>query len=429
MRHSIRPTSGIQLGEAEQAESIPPSAQVPPTEGTETKPAESVDTTTSTQKDKWVPPEGTIFPDRGWPKYLYLFNCYVLRDPSRVPKLHPAQQLELDMEREAAERRQREAELAEQQRQREAELAEERRERRTDILTLRNEHRKPTAAVLGNQAGNGSKTTTAAYLALTWVDIIKGIPVIIVECRRDSAEGVNKHRLDTDKVQTIRKFHQLWANGGLSDENGRLDNVRVFEQLEQSAAGVFYLQADILADPDYKFEYEEAADVMRVLLSTGALVLVDTGNAPSDAITLGMVDMCHVGIYPTTTMAKSLTLRKRTFDTWRQSARSPITKDYITVLNGLKPEQNLVEFRDDRIGYVDPDRFVYTTFDSYMEDEPVDDPTTNGMKVASLLDISQHNRDAFEKLLQHVLEIRKLQLERKPSDDPQQHPHLEEGLS
>lgn len=408
MGKTIRPSSGINLGETDQGD---PTPQV-----TETTTSQKTERSEKVKKEKWSPPEGTIIPDEGWPKILY--GIYRLLNVKKVPAISAAQQHKLNMEREA-----------EEQRQREAELAEERRVRRADILNLRNEHRKPTAAVLGNQAGNASKTTTAAYLGLTWVDNIKGIPVIIVECRRDSAEGVNKHRLDSDRVQTIRKFHQLWANGELNDEAGRLDNVRVFEQLEQSAAGVFYLQADIVADPDYKFEYEEAAEVMRVLLSTGAFVLVDTGNAPSDAITLGMVDMCHVGIYPTTAMSKSLLLRKRTFETWQLSAKSPITTDYITVLNGLKPEQNLEDFRDKRIGYVKPERFVWTEFDPYMEDEPVDDPTTNGMKVASLLDISQHNRDAFEMLLQLVLVIRKHQLERNSNGAQQSYHHPEEGVS
>lgn len=289
----------------------------------------------------------------------------------------------------------------------------ERRQRHSDIVALRNERRRTVTIFVANQAGSGSKTTTCAYLALTFVKHLKGVPVVIVECRRDSAEGVRKHRLDENKVESVREFHRRWRDGAFNGSDGRLSNELVFEQLAQSDEGVFYLQADIKAPKSDTFRVTAARDVMRVLKTTNAIIIVDSGNNPTDEITLGMANECVIGVYPTTTMAKSITLRRRTIDVFSEQLTSTITSDYISVLNGVKPHQSIAGFRDEPASYVDPARFFWTEFDSHMEDEAVIDATNDGTKAADLTKITQFNRDSFEKMAQEVLAIFALQGKRQ----------------
>lgn len=313
---------------------------------------------------------------------------------------------------EAAEQAEREAAEAAEQERLEAEeaararaLIEERNVRHDHMVDLRNQRRKAMAVFVGNQAGSGGKTTTCAYMSLTFRRRLKAVPVIIVECRRDSAQGVDIHRLDNEKVVTIRQFHQKLKDGELNNPDGSLSNELIMEQLMFSSNGIYYLQADVLTPMDDSFDGDAAAEVVKTLKTTGAIIIIDSGNDPSDEITIGMADECTLGVFPTMPTAKSFTMWRRTLDTFNLHVTSDIVKNSVSVLSAVEDGQDF-DLLKSKMGTLPGDgSFFFTRFDPYMKDDVVSTEENDGTKVADLDRIMTENRDAFERICERLLEM------------------------
>lgn len=276
-----------------------------------------------------------------------------------------------------------------------------------DILALRNQRRRSTVIFVGNQGGGISKTITCAYLALTFRIRLKGVPVIIVECRRDSAEGVDKHGLDHEKTTTIRGFYNFFQEGAFHNELGHLDNELIMDKLILSKGGIYYLQADRKAPEPDTFGKDEAAEVIRILKRTGAVIIIDSGNSPTDPITIGMANESALGVFPTLPTSKSFEMRRRTIETFKEHLSSTIVDDYITVLNAVQPQHSLEKLME-QIGYVDDERFFFTLFDEAMKDEPVDtedEHSNNGTKLANLVSILPENRLSYDLMVRSLLQM------------------------
>ena len=282
---------------------------------------------------------------------------------------------------------------------------EEREARHENMVSLRNARRKSMAVFVGNQSGDGSKTTTTAYMALTFRHRLKAVPVIIVECRRDSAQGVDKHRLNNEVVVSIREFHRKLVDGELNNPDGSLNNELIMEQLVSSASGIYYLQADIVAPENDSFGGEEAAEVVKALKTTGAIVLVDSGNDPTDEIVIGMADECTLGVFPTMPTAKSFTMWRRTLDTFSLHVSSDIVKYCVSVLSAVEDGQDFDVLKS-KMGALPGDgSFYHTRFDAYMKDDVVSTEENDGTKVADLTKIMPENRDTFEQICERLLEM------------------------
>lgn len=282
---------------------------------------------------------------------------------------------------------------------------EERKERHESMVELRNQRRKSMAVFVGNQAGSGGKTTTCAYVSLTFRRRLKAVPIIIVECRRDSAQGVDIHQLDNKKVVTIREFYKKLVNRELDNPDGHLSNELIMEQLMFSANGIYYLQADIVTPKDDSFNGEAAADLIKALKTTGAIIIVDSGNDPSDEITIGMANECSLGVFPTMPTAKSFTMWRRTLDTLNMHVSSTIVKNCVSVLSAVEDGQDFNLLRS-KMGMLPGNgNFFHTRFDPYMKDDVVSTEDNDGTKVADLDKIMLENRDAFERICERLLEM------------------------
>jgi uncharacterized membrane protein len=285
-------------------------------------------------------------------------------------------------------------------------LAEERRSRPKRIVTLRNKHPRSFAVLVANDAGDGSKTTTTASLALAGRNTLKAIPIVIIEGRKDSAQGAHKHGLDRASTATIREFHNKIVNGQLQNSDGSLNNELILAAMTATESGIFFLEADVhTPKPDpFSESMDPAKLVMETVLTTGAMIFVDASNASTENVTLGMANYCHAAVFPTMTTRKSLDMWRDTVDNLKSHAISPIMSNCVTILNGVKSNRLFERSKKKLEPLPGEGYFFSTTFDPHLVDdvgkERDDDEDDENTKVIEWDKISPINRDVFEDVIE-----------------------------
>jgi hypothetical protein len=213
--------------------------------------------------------------------------------------------------------------------------------------------------VVANQVGHGSKTTTATYLVSAVAKIIN-MPTAYIECRRDSAVGLDMLGVDSDATLGLRELHS------------RLDEVvdgrSLLNMLSQNGYGVSGIKADESTPEHDTYDEKSSEEDVRAVQRHNVLTVIDTGNNPSDKINIGMAKCGDIGIFPTLAKPQSFKLRRRTMDTFRSHGLGFLVENSIHIINGLGPNE-LVESYRSELAIPDGTPIYSTMFDEYIASE------------------------------------------------------------
>ena len=213
--------------------------------------------------------------------------------------------------------------------------------------------------VVANQVGHGSKTTTATHLVCAVANIIN-MPTAYIECRRDSAVGLDMLGVDSDATLGLRELH-----GRLTEV---VDGRSLLNMLSQNEYGVSGIKADETTPEHDAYDEKASAETVRVIQKHNVLTVIDTGNNPSDKINIGMAKCGDIGIFPTLAKPQSFKLRRRTMDTFRSHGLGFLVENSIHVINGLGPN-DLVESYRSELAIPDGTPIYSTIFDEYIASE------------------------------------------------------------
>lgn len=323
------------------------SVDVPPADGEDDDFESTSDPTDPAEEEpvlidpNWPTRNGKAVPKSGWPAFVEAIVS--LSSTSTPPALNKVDReaylanaqaaakaaAEAAARQEATTRRLREERLRERKLKREfRELGE------TINVMIKNRKVAPVCALIGNQDGGASKTWTTNHLACEFAETTRLNPVVI-EGRRNNAVGMRSLGVNPDSTKSIRELHALRET---------VNNANDFVQLLSSNFyGVYGVKADPRAPKDDTFGEKEAGEVIDLLLKEKPLVLIDTGNSPTDPINLGICSKAHVAAFVALPSAASVTQLKLTVDDLKEYNHSDLVQHSIYMVNmlqpGIQPEQ------------------------------------------------------------------------------------------
>jgi MinD-like ATPase involved in chromosome partitioning or flagellar assembly len=278
-------------------------------------------------------------PKQGWPAGLYLANRAVfslartftgnrqLKTP--IPKLSKAEQAEQDEEQ----ARMQAASLEKDEFRR---LREEFEALGQEANRLVRVEKVELGLVVANEDGGVGKTFASNAFASELADMTRR-SVVLIESRRGTAMGLATLGIPVEDTVTIRR---LW---GMMDE---IADAKTFERVTSSNKyGVIGIAADMVIPEGDNFNGDNAGEVVELCGHMSRLVVMDTGNTPTDQINIGMCKYGNVGLFVARPANISTQICHSTMNTFRKHGLAHLVDNGLLVVNNLPEGQNAEDWR------------------------------------------------------------------------------------
>lgn len=275
------------------------------------------------QKEKWVPPGGTILPDRGWPRFLYAI--YRLLSIEKVPAISAAQQAELKRNADEEQRRRVQADLDEYEQQ-------------LIVAAQRSNQRRRWCVVVSDVKGGSSKSPTAAIIAnfIGWAT--KRLTTAV---DNNPYEGTLSKWVGIDRDDTV----------SIRQMNDRIHEGRIGEFVDFSVplgSNPYNVQLVVSDSVVQKQSYDQdtAKSVISTAKQNSIFVVNDTGNGIGEGAVEAALEESDVLVVPALNKDDKLEGVRNTLDSFTEWGHTDIARHAIVLINGLHPGQSAEDYRE-----------------------------------------------------------------------------------